>query len=187
MTIPEWNLILNSVMTGLMIGGGLWLKYVVEQQLKSKDTTIEALKGVVQLKDAQISSLEGNTAPAIAQAYAAMKTHAEGMTVEQLRLSEEVNNLNTQLRTKELTAPVRTLIGESSGILIAERIVRNHIGAFLFPTPPKPPEPSIESMARIIESYMQASEELIDEAKKRHTQIDAMLCSAENEPKQLKQ
>jgi hypothetical protein len=53
--------------------GGIWLKYVVDQQLKAKDTAIQALEAVVKSKEAEISVLSGNTAPAIAKDYAVMK------------------------------------------------------------------------------------------------------------------
>jgi hypothetical protein len=84
MTIEAWNILLSAVILVLMTGGGLWLKYVVEQQLKTKDTTIEALKGVVELKNAHIASLEGNTAPAIVKAYADMREHADQIDLTDL-------------------------------------------------------------------------------------------------------
>jgi hypothetical protein len=110
MTIEAWNIILNAATLGLLIGGSIWLRYVVQQQLKTKDTTIEALKGVAEVKDAHILALSGNTAPAIAQAYDVMKTHAEDMTGKQLRLSEELKRLTAQLRMKELIQPMRELV-----------------------------------------------------------------------------
>src|ERR1039457_5661679 len=130
MTIQEWNLLFNAGTFALMLVGGIWLKYVVDQQLRSKDTAMQALEAVIKSKDAQISALSGNTAPAIAQAYALMKTHADDMTEEQLRLSEELKKLTAQLRVKELTTPMRDLVFESSGVIIAQRILHDSIGTF---------------------------------------------------------
>jgi hypothetical protein len=56
MTIEAWNILLSSVILVLTTAGGLWLKYVVDQQSKSKDTAIQALEGVVKFKDAHIAS-----------------------------------------------------------------------------------------------------------------------------------
>ena len=87
MTIEAWNILLSAAILALLTGGGLWLKYVVDQQLKFKDTAIEALEGVVKLKDAHIATLEDNTAPAIVEAYAKMRQHANIMTDESQKLS----------------------------------------------------------------------------------------------------
>ncbi|MGE5057586.1 MAG: hypothetical protein ACM3WP_25770 [Acidobacteriota bacterium] len=182
MTIEAWNIVLSSIVLGLVSGGGFWLKYVVDQQLKSKDTTIEALKGVVELKDAQISTLSGNTAPAIAQAYAAMKNHADQMTSEQIRLSQELDSLTVQLQRKELATPMRDLVSQTVGIMAAQRILHYTLGSFLFPDPPTPPAPTAESMTKIINSYSEAFERMNEEVADRNRTVDAFLTSVANKP-----
>ena len=69
MTLAGWNLVLNIVVGVLVIAYGIWLKHVIDQQLKSKDTAIAALEAVIKVKEAQISALKDDTAPAIASAY----------------------------------------------------------------------------------------------------------------------
>jgi hypothetical protein len=185
MTIEAWNIILSAIMLALMIGGGVWLKYVVDQQFKAKDTTIEALKGVVELKEAYISTLTGNTAPAIAQAYAVIKTHADAMTSEQLRLSEELKSLNIQLLLKEIVTPMRDLVNQTDGLMTAQRILHHALGSFLFPDPPTPPAPTVESMVTIINSYNEAFEQMNEEVAQRNKTVDEFLTSKANQPKQL--
>jgi hypothetical protein len=66
MTVEGWNIVLSSVTLVLVTGGGIWLKYVVDQQLKSKDSAIGALEATIKAKDAQIDGLEADSSPAIA-------------------------------------------------------------------------------------------------------------------------
>ena len=44
MTVQTWNMVISAAILGLLTGGGVWLKYVVEQQLKAKDVAIHALE-----------------------------------------------------------------------------------------------------------------------------------------------
>jgi len=100
MTIEAWNIVLSAVILVLLTGGGLWLKYVVDQQLKSKDTAIQALESVIKIKDAHVASLQGDTAPAIVKAYADMRRHANDATEEALRCqrSSRTSVQNTNVR-----------------------------------------------------------------------------------------
>jgi hypothetical protein len=43
------------------------MKYVVDQQLKSKDSTIGALEATIKTKDAQTDALKADSSPAIAK------------------------------------------------------------------------------------------------------------------------
>jgi cell division protein FtsB len=67
MTIQAWNIVLNAVVAVLIIGYGIWLRNIVTQQLKSKDAAIGALDAVIKVKEAEISALKSDTAPAIAK------------------------------------------------------------------------------------------------------------------------
>jgi hypothetical protein len=98
MTIQAWNIVLNAVVAVLIVGYGIWLKNIVEQQLKSKDTTIEAQDAVIKIKDAEISALKSDTAPAIAKAYANVREHADRMTAEVNELTRREQELSEELQ-----------------------------------------------------------------------------------------
>lgn len=86
MTINEWNLLLNAVICVVLVCYGLWLKNVVDQQIKAKDATIETFNAAVTAYEAEIARLKGDTAPAIAEAYQTMRAHADQMTNDSLKL-----------------------------------------------------------------------------------------------------
>lgn len=123
MTIQAWNIVLSAVILVLMTGGGLWLKYVVDQQLKSKDTAIQALEGVVKLKDAQIASLQGDTAPAITKAYATMREHANSVTEEFQKLSAQLADVTKKQQSAQESIEIKAIEGEAKGITIAYLIM----------------------------------------------------------------
>jgi hypothetical protein len=102
MTIEAWNIVLNAVVAVVLVVYGVWLKNIVNQQLKSKDTAIGALEAVIKIKDAEISALKADTAPAITKAYADMREHANQMTAEVQGLSEQLTKVvEDQKRLKE--------------------------------------------------------------------------------------
>jgi len=101
MTIEAWNIVLNAVVVVVLVAYGLWLKNIVTQQLKSKDTAIGALEAVIKIKDAEISALMADTAPAITKAYAVMKEHANQMTVEVDVLTRRANELTEELQQSQ--------------------------------------------------------------------------------------
>jgi hypothetical protein len=133
MTIEAWNIVLSSVILVVMAGVGYWLKYVVEQQLKSKDTTIEALKGVVQLKDAHIESLQGNTAPAIVKAYADMREHANSMTEESQRLSVQLGAITKKQKVETEMLLTKILLSEVRGLELASDLLEKHVWKLIIP------------------------------------------------------
>jgi mannose-1-phosphate guanylyltransferase len=83
MTIQAWNIVLTAVVAVLVVAYGVWLRNVVTQQLN-------ALEAVIKVKDAEISALKSDTAPAITKAYAEMREHADKMTADVLHLSEQL-------------------------------------------------------------------------------------------------
>jgi|HubBroStandDraft_6_1064221.scaffolds.fasta_scaffold537110_1 uncharacterized protein YukE len=98
MTIQAWNIVLNAVVAVMVVAYGIWLKNIVTQQLNSKDTAIDALNAVIKVKDAEISALKSDTAPAIATAYKVMLEHADKMTAEVNRLSEQLRKAAEEQR-----------------------------------------------------------------------------------------
>jgi uncharacterized membrane-anchored protein YhcB (DUF1043 family) len=98
MTIQAWNLILNVVILVLLGFGGIWLKDIVDQQLKAKDATIEAFKATIKSHEAEIDRLKGETAPSIADAYQKMRTHAEQMTRDSQKLHTDLQTLAILLK-----------------------------------------------------------------------------------------
>jgi len=81
-TFEVCNIVLNVVVAVLVIGYGIWLRNVFKHQIEAKDATIET-------KDAEISRLRGETAPAIAAAYAAMRQHADQMTSDVATMKQQ--------------------------------------------------------------------------------------------------
>lgn len=118
----------------------------MSQQLKSKDTTIEALDGAIKLKEAEISALKADTAPSIAARYAVMRQHANDMTEESRQTSEKLKVLRPLTATllehvKSLTASQRLrvevdvaskLLYRNEGLLAAATMLDRHIGRKLF-------------------------------------------------------
>jgi len=76
MTESGWSLLFNAGTFSLVLVGGIWLKYVVAQQLKTKDTTIESLNAAIKLQETEIAGLKGDRAPAIAAEYKTMREYA---------------------------------------------------------------------------------------------------------------
>jgi len=109
MTIEAWKHRSQCCCLVLLTGGGLWLKYVVDQQLKSKDTAIQALESVIKIKDAHVASLQGDTAPAIVESLRDMRRHANDATEEALRLSAQLADLSAKHKRASLELPVLTL------------------------------------------------------------------------------
>jgi hypothetical protein len=133
MTIEAWNIVLSVVILVLLTSGGIWLKYVVDQQLKSKDTAIQALEGVVKLKDAQIASLEGNTAPAIVKAYADMRQYADQTTEDYQNVLTRYGEVTSKLHFSTQLVPAQTALHEAHGLNRASDILHKHIDELLFP------------------------------------------------------
>jgi hypothetical protein len=144
MTIEVWNVVLSAVILVLMTGGGIWLRYVVEQQLKAKDTTIEALKGVVQLKDAHISALQGDTAPAIVRAYTEMRQHANQTTEDYQDLVRRYKDVASKMQLADQLVPAQTALRQVDGLKMASDILHKHFANLLFPDG-KNPNPSFSA------------------------------------------
>jgi len=93
MTVQGWNLLFSAITAGLVLVGGIWLRYVVTQQLKAKDTTIETLNAAIKLHEAEIAALKGDRAPAIAAEHKIMKEFVDQMAAQKQQLEDQVKNL----------------------------------------------------------------------------------------------
>jgi hypothetical protein len=116
MSIQQWNILLNVVVGVLVVGYGIWLKNVVDQQIKAKDSTIETFKAIIEGKDADIARLQSDTAPAIAEQYSKMRSHADRMTADVADLQRIVDE-----KTKSMPS-IRLLIEISLLVEIAQRM-----------------------------------------------------------------
>ena len=116
MTIETWNIVLNAVIAVGLVVYGIWLKYITDQQLKSKDATIQA-------KDAEIARLQAESAPTIAAKYKAMKEYADQITEESQRLTDQLNTFAAADARSKKYAPANKLVGESSGLLQSAKLI----------------------------------------------------------------
>ena len=176
MTIEAWNIVLNAVVAVVLVVYGLWLRNIVNQQLKSKDTTIDALDAVIKIKDAEISALKSDTAPAITKAYADMREHADRMTAEVYDQTRRANELTEELQRSRgevgkladenhrqtLIAEATALSSEAKGLLLASALFKELEN-----------EP-IDSK-KFHELFLNATERVLDEAEDRLTQGDRIL------------
>ena len=140
MTIESWNLIFSAATTGLVLVGGIWLKYVVAQQLASKDTTIQVLNAAIKLHETEIAGLKGERAPAIVQDYKAMREHAEQITKEKQELSERVNRLTVEQKESQRAKALLGMMYEIEGMTFASEIFKE-----AFPAPRPQPQPDFLS------------------------------------------
>lgn len=133
MTLDAWNLLFSAGTCALLTVGAFWFKFVVDQQLKS-------LNAIIQLKDAEISALRGEAAPAITRAYAEMRQHANVMTEDVQHISEELKEVRKKYEAslyvldKETEAASRAERGsrpfyESNGLLLAANILSEKVSS----------------------------------------------------------
>jgi hypothetical protein len=160
MTIEAWNIILSAAILVLMTAGGFWLKYLVDQQLKTKDTTIEALKGVVQVKDAHIAALEGNTAPEIVKAYTVMREHADLMTGQLQRLAAQIVELGKQQQESQQMLLPKILGGEIMGLRTAVDILDENVLKSLIHDGIIDPKFAAELRSKFFDGLMTTAEEM---------------------------
>jgi hypothetical protein len=119
MTIEAWNLLLNGTIAVLLICYGVWLKNVVDQQLKAKDATIETLKAAISSDEAEIARLKSDTAPAIVAAYQAMRLHADQMTKDSLSLRRDFEVVAAEKQSAEKRFTLERTMGRGDGMMFA--------------------------------------------------------------------
>ena len=163
MSIQGWILLFNAAITALILVGGVWLRSVVNQQLRSKDSSIQALESAskqleaaLKSKDAEICALKAASAPAIAKDYETMLKHADSVTEEKHALLKQVKDLNDAHSRVLGILPAELTLATMDGLLLAQNLFATRIGSILFPKPAKPPEISIDTMMRIIDEFNEA-------------------------------
>jgi phage shock protein A len=138
MTIQAWTLLFSAITSGLVLVGGIWLRYVVNQQLKSKDTTIETLNAAIKFHEAEIAALKGDCAPAIAAEHKIMKEFADQMAAQKQQLEDQVKTLTTS--QKAAVNSNDRFIGETEGMKKALRTIVMKYIAITMRRPTKLPE-----------------------------------------------
>jgi predicted nuclease with TOPRIM domain len=89
--------------------------------MQAKDTAIQALDATIKSKEAEISALVNDRAPAIAKAYAQMREHANQMTEETQRLQDRFEVLSGKQQLKETLIPAREILAQVKGLQWAFR------------------------------------------------------------------
>ena len=97
MTLEQWSIVQNSILLVLFILYGLWQKHIKDDLFKSKDTAIQTLEAIIKAKDAQISALQADTAPVIAQAYNTLKKYVREVTAESQLHAEQIKQTSKEL------------------------------------------------------------------------------------------
>jgi hypothetical protein len=97
-------LIIQAAILAIIVIGGIWLRYVVNQQLALKKSEIEVLQ-------AEKERLEGLKAPAIIAEHKAMKEFAEDMTRQNQRLQEALKQFEDEKGRAESGAYMKMLKG----------------------------------------------------------------------------
>jgi hypothetical protein len=175
MTIEAWNIVLSAVIVALLIVGGFWLRHVVTQQLKSKDATIQALEGVIKLKDVRITTLESDTAPAIAKSYAVMREHANQTAEDYQNVLDEYQELMLKKQLSEDLEPAQKVLRDAHGLILASEILHKHLHPLFFPDG-KTLNPMFGGPSRIlIEAFLDAGIEISAESVKRSKEAGKLM------------
>jgi hypothetical protein len=151
MTLEAWNLVTSITIGVSMLMFGLWMRHIVNQQLKLKDATIE-------VKDAEIARMKSEAAPNIAQSYQTMRAHAEEMSG---RVSGLQHKLETELRKAQMSDTLRPLFEQLCivrGVLNSSEILRDH-AAKLFNRNDKSKLPTIDEALTVILDSLNAMTE----------------------------
>lgn len=173
MTIAEWNLVLNAVLLVLIVGYGFWLRRIVNEQIRAKDSTIQSLGAAITANQAEISRLKGESAPAIARDYKIMRAHAEQTTSDMMILRRRVDLLILTNSYMDALKPARKLFSEQDGLWIAFHILDDAWVPFLT----QPPE-SVEGLVDMMNALWKATARLVDEVEARNTKADEYLKAA---------
>jgi len=99
-----------------MIVFGLWIKHFVEQQIKSKDASIQSLESVIKAKDAEIAGLAKESSPVVVAKYQQIKIFADDMAQNSIDLQKRLEaseaerlTLTTSMENQLLQARRETL------------------------------------------------------------------------------
>jgi hypothetical protein len=127
MTLETWNLIFSAATAGMVLVGGIWLKYVVTQQLATKDATIETVKTALEVLKTKLDVVERERAPEIVKDLRVMEEHADKVTGEKNRLTDEITKLTEKQKQDESYKPILQLKSEIDGLSFAANLIAGEI------------------------------------------------------------
>ena len=123
MNIQVVTAICAAVTPALLLGGGFWLRHLVNQQLKAKDATIEKLQAAHTVYEARIASLESQRAPELAKDYRVMLEHAEQMAKEKRQLAEQIKSLTDEQKESENAKAILAMMNQIDGLYVAADVL----------------------------------------------------------------
>ena len=124
------TLVLNAVVGVLLICYGLWFRNIVNQQLRTKDTTIETLNAAIKLHEVEIAGLKGDRAPAIAAEYKTIREYADRMTADKQGLDQRLKKLTERQKEEAKIHMVETAMAEVDGLLVASDLLLSHFANY---------------------------------------------------------
>src|ERR1035441_6867560 len=124
------TLVLNAVVGVLLICYGLWFRNIVNQQLRTKDTSIETLNAAIKLHEVEITGLKGDRAPAIAAKYKTIREYADRMTADKQGLDQRLKKLTERQKEEAKIHMVETAMAEVDGLLVASDLLLNHFNNY---------------------------------------------------------
>jgi hypothetical protein len=92
-------------------------------QLAAKDSTIENLGAVIQAKEAEVTRLQAETAPAIADSYKRVKDYAEELAVDSNRLAAQLKATEAERQKIDADMSSQRLFGYADGFGAAYAIL----------------------------------------------------------------
>jgi uncharacterized membrane protein YhiD involved in acid resistance len=119
MSIAGWNLVLNAIIAVLLVAFGLWFKRITDEQLRSKDATIEILREAIALHETHVAQLKEQRAPAIIAEHKTISEYADKITAEKRELDKQLNEKIKEMKS----AKVDMALAEASGMLLASNIL----------------------------------------------------------------
>jgi hypothetical protein len=128
------------------------------------------------------AGLLAGRAPAIAMAYIDMKQHADYVTAEARRLSDEVKEVTARQQGLSTDyTPARRPLHETIGLSVATNLFWQHVGKLLFPSQPHSPEITEKTLMAVREAFIKAHEQVNAETKRRVDSAQGIIKSIESE------
>jgi hypothetical protein len=170
MTIEQWNIVLSSIIAVLMVIYGIWLKYVIDQQLKAKDAAIQALEAGLKAKDSEISRLERDAAPAIVADYTTVRQYANSVTEQRIQLQGQLDTLSSEHQRHRSVAPAELLLSEVGGLQIASGLIVQALERFGSAVQPSP-----DSITKLVQDIVDVAKQIQHEIGSRIAKITGLV------------